>query len=101
MFGEMFPDIRRDDALLPTRKASPDLRLDSGFGETEACNFVGQENAERLEIGLIVGCRVLDQRGELGCRIPERGILKKDPRDKVLSLNTGMVVQVANIKEDI
>jgi hypothetical protein len=24
--------------------------LDSGFGETEACNFVGQENAERGEL---------------------------------------------------
>jgi hypothetical protein len=75
--------------------------LDSGLGETKACNFLGEQNTERFDVGSIVGCRVLDQPRELGGCIPESGIFKEDPRNKIRCLDTRMLVQFPGIKEDI
>src|SRR3981189_140683 len=76
----MFLDIGRNRPLLPSSEAAPSGGLVAWDPSAETHKLMRQDGAESFEIRAAIGACTLDQSLELDRRVPQCGILEKQPR---------------------
>ncbi|MEI9985545.1 MAG: hypothetical protein WDN69_21550 [Aliidongia sp.] len=80
--GEMLFDIRSRDALLPRPESTAHRRPARDSAPLETPKLAHKDHAQRPEIKLISLFRLVDQIGQLECRMPQSFILEEQPRRK-------------------